>query len=653
MTKKVTQLRNLTIFAIIVETFFVFACYFFTKRTSLLNLSIYVIIKNIIIFIWLFYLSYLIEDNALSVTEIISNDAKNALIFGGVGLIQYDENRNIVWVSDLLVELDIDIVGVKLLEWQPQLNSLFEEEDIKVIDIKGRKYEAYNNMATKLIYLKDVTQYLSIKQDYEDQQIAMIYITIDNYEETLENVDEIKRASIQARSRQIILDWAVNNGIIIRRYKSGGYIGVLNERIYRKQVEGKFAVLEEFRKMSEEMNEVLTLSIGIGRNSRVLRELDEMATSALSLTYSRGGDQVAVKSGDDDKVVYFGGNTDISEKTNKVRARVIAQSLAGLIRSADKIIIMGHKDSDLDSFGGSIGVAKISQAYHKKTYIVVDFESIESKTRNVANIVKNDKRYEGMIVSPNEIIDNITKQTLLILVDHHKPSLSLSPSILEKVKNKVVIDHHRRGEEFIDSPILTYLEPSASSTVEMVVELCQYQKVEVKFTELDATVMYVGMLLDTNYFKQRVGVRTFESAAKLKDWQANVTQAYEFLKDDYETTLDKMTLSSNAYRYNDSILISLGEEDHIYPREMLAKSSNSLLEISGIDASFTIGYVDKNIISVSARSVKEINVQMIMEEVGGGGHFTMAAAQFEDKTIEEVKEIIEEAISQYLENRGE
>lgn len=653
MTKKLIQLRNLIIAVIFLETLIVLGLYLLTKKSSLFMLSVYVFVKNIIILACLFYISNHIEENAMSVSDALNNDAKNAFLFGGIGLIQYDENRNITWTSDLFKALGINIIGVKLLEWQPHLVSLFEDEDIKVIDIKGRKYEAYNSKESKLIYLKDVTQFLNLKQDYNDGQVVMAYITIDNYEETLENADEPKTALIQAKTRQVIVDWAYTNGIVLRRFKSGGFIAFFNERTYRNQVENKFAILDKFKAVSEELDEVMTLSIGIGRNSRVLRELDDMATAALNLTYSRGGDQVAIKSGDEDKVLYFGGTTDVYEKSSKVKARVIAQSLAGLIKRADRIVIMGHKNSDLDSFGASIGVAKIAIAYGKRTNIVVDFDSIEEKTKTVALAVRNDIRYTGMIISPLEALDMVTKNTLLIVVDNHKPSLAISSLLLDKVKNKVVIDHHRRGEDFIEAPVLTYLEPAASSTVELLVELCEYQKVDLDFNELDATIMYAGMLVDTNYFKQRVGVRTFQSAAVLKDWQANVNQAYEFLEDSYENTLSKISLTANAYRYNDHILISKGHDDIEYNRETLAKCSNALLEISNIKAAFTIGNVGKGVIAVSARSTKGINVQIIMENIGGGGHFSMAAAQFEDKSIDEVYQLLEEAINNYLDDRGE
>ena len=298
----------------------------------------------------------------------------------------------------------------------------------------------------------------------------------------------------------------------------------------------------------------------------------------------------------------------------------------------------------MDSFGASLGVAKIAKAYGKKTNIVVDLDSIEKKTKDVVTIVKSDERYKGLIVTYTEAMERINKNTLLIIVDNHKPSLAISSALLERVRNKVIIDHHRRGEEFIEAPVLTYLEPAASSTVELVVELCDYQNVDLNINELDATIMYAGMLVDTNNFKQRVGVRTFQSAAQLKELQANVTQAYEFLEDSYEDTLKKLSITQEAYQYNDYILIACGQENQEYSRTMLAKASNSMLEVSSIKASFTIGRVSKTMVALSARSAKDINVQIIMENMGGGGHFSMAAAQFENQSIEEVRVLLEEKL---------
>lgn len=652
MTRKLTQLRNLAILLLILEPIIIAVIYLFFPLVRIFSVLIYASIKNIILVVTLIYLSYILDNNALSVADALDEDAKNSLIYGGIALLQYDDNRNITWVSDLFIANKVKIIGLKVLDWQPTLAGLFENEEVKLIDIKGKKFEAYNNEDTHMLYLKDVSEYISLQQDYEDQQICVAYITVDNFDETLENLNESTAAKVQSVARQTIIDWAVENGMIIRRYKTGGYVAVFNERIYRKQVENKFGILDSFKKKCLELDEVLTLSIGIGRGTRVLRELEELAASALQLTYSRGGDQVVIKSGKDN-VRFFGGTTDVFEKSSKVRARVIAQSMAGIIKRSSNVFIMGHKFSDLDSLGASVAMARIVQAYNVRCNIILDFNSLEEKTANVAQIMVKDKRYDGLICSAVEAMERVGRDTLLIVVDNHKPSLAISNGLLETVKNKIIIDHHRRGEEFIDTPILTYLEPSASSTVELIVELYNYQNVDVEYNDLDATIMYAGILVDTNSFKQRVGVRTFQSAATLKELNADVVKAYELLEDSYEKTIEITNITKTAQPYREHILIAVCDNSYEVSSTSLAKSSNKLLEVSDVMASFSIGKISKNLTAISARSSRDINVQMIMEKMGGGGHFTMAACQIENKEPEEVSVLLKEAIDQYFLERGD
>ena len=402
MVKKLIQLRKILISLLLLEFIFSLLGYLFFKSEVSFFLAVYVFIKNTICILVILYASSVINDANYSVQESLNKETKNALIFGGVGLVKYDENRNIVWMSDLLHELGIRQIGHKLLEWQPLLASLFDDDDVKVIDIESRKYEAYNSKTSRLIFLKDVTDYETVAKEYEDQQLCVAYLTIDNYDESIEYADEQKAASIQSTTRQIILDWAVANGIILKRYKSDGYIAIFNERIYRKQIEDHFRILDDFKNKIEELGEVMALSIGIGRGSTVLRELEEMAISAISMAYSRGGDQVIVKSNNED-IRYFGGNSESNEKINRIRARVIAQSLSALIKQADNMMIMGHKQSDFDSFGASIAMLAISRAYEKKAQIVIDLDSIEEKTKQIATELKSDKRYNDVFVSPARV----------------------------------------------------------------------------------------------------------------------------------------------------------------------------------------------------------------------------------------------------------
>ena len=650
MTVKMARLRNGIMILLLIELVIGMLGYiFFSSRTSLV-LAIYIFVKNIIIFGLLFYATSLVTENNLSVSEILNDEAKNAFIFGGIGLIKYDENRNISWISDLFTEMKINIVGKKLLEWQPLLASLFEDDDIKIIDINSRKYEVYNSKENRILYLKDVSDYVGISKEFEDQQICVAYITIDNYDESIEQADEQTAASIQSTTRQIIIDWAKENGVVLKRYKSDGYIAVFNERTYRKQVEDKFKLLDYFKEQAEQLGQVMTLSIGIGRGSNILRELDELAFSALSLAYSRGGDQVTVKS-NDEPIRYFGGNSESYEKSSMIRARVIAQTLSTIIKQSDNVLIMGHKQSDFDSFGASIAMYAMCKAYEKKVSIIINYDSLEEKTKVIATSLRDDERYRGVFVSPLRAQELCQANTLLVIVDNHKPSLAIDYNILDLVKNKVVIDHHRRGEEFIELPLLTYLEPAASSTVELIVELFEYQKEKISVTEREATIMYTGMLIDTNYFRTRVGTRTFQAAAKLKELQANVSEAYKYLEDDYDTTLTKLSITQTAYRYRNDILIAFGRSDKIYSRTLLAKAGNELLGISGVKAVFIVGKTGKEEVSISARSTRDINVQLIMEKLGGGGHFSMAACQLRTEEVTRAINLLEEAINTYLDER--
>ena len=291
------------------------------------------------------------------------------------------------------------------------------------------------------------------------------------------------------------------------------------------------------------------------------------------------------------------------------------------------------------------------KAYGKKTYIIIDYDSLEEKTKTVATNLCDDERYRDVFISPLRAQELNMSNTLLVIVDNHKPSLAIDSNILDIVSNKVVIDHHRRGEEFVELPLLTYLEPAASSTVELIVELFEYQKEEICVTEREATIMYTGMLIDTNYFRTRVGTRTFQAAAKLKELQANVGEAYKYLEDDYDTTLTKLSITQTAYRYGEGILIAFGKLDKIYSRTLLAKAGNELLGISGVKAVFIVGKTGKEEISISARSTRDINVQLIMEKLGGGGHFSMAACQLEMEDVTRAINLLEEAVNMYLDER--
>lgn len=649
MSKKIFNLKNMMYIELIIEYIFCLSLSFFIKNTVFSIFCSYVFIKTLLI-ILLLYRQF--NQDQVDIGSIVGNDISNAAVFGGLGMIMYDDNRNIIWVSELFKELGLNLIGTKLLEWQPSLEVLFEQEDVKVIAVKNKKFEVFNNLNTRMLYLKDITEYMHLASDYHDEKAIMGYLNIDNYDDTIDRADEERVAIIQSTVRNCITKWATSYGIVSRRFKSDGYILFFDERTFHALVHDKFNILNTIKEEADKLGVVLTLSIGIARNYKSFKEMDEVANSAIMLAYSRGGDQVVIKS-NDEKIRFFGGNTETSTKNNKVRARVISQSLGNLIKSSKNVIIMGHQQSDLDSFGASLGVYQLAKSYNIPCRIVVDMESIESKTKRVVQDLKEDSEYQSVIVGPNKVLEFVDTSSLLVVVDNHKTSMALQPKLVNLVKNIVVIDHHRRGEEFIQSPVLTYLEPTASSTVELITELFEYCPNTIKLKELEATIMYAGMLVDTNYLKVRVGVRTFQSVTKLKELGANITLAYEYLEDSFDKVKERISVMQSAYRFKPNILIAHSRKEEIVSRALLAKVGNELLSTSEIEAVFTIGKVDNETIAISARSSKNINVQLIMEALGGGGHFSMAACQFKDSSFEEVLSMLEGKIEEYIKEREE
>lgn len=652
LSKTLIKYRNAVMFILLAEFIIAISISALMQSNYVLALSIYILVKNAIMMAIIYLLCRHFDQEQIDISTVLGEDVGNACIFGGIGLIMYDENRNIMWTSELFKELGMDLIGRKLLEWQPSLEILFEEESVKMIETNKRRFEVFNNASSRVLYLRDVTELKALNSAYHNERIVFGYLSIDNYDDTIASVDEQKVAMIQATIRNTISKWASDYGIVLRRFKSDGYILIFSEQIYVSLVRNKFDILETIKDEADKMGVVLTLSIGISRNYKTLKELEEMAGSALTLAFSRGGDQVVIKSMDE-QVRFYGGNSEASSKNNKVRARVIAKTLRSLIKSSSNVIIMGHKQSDLDSFGGSLGMYKIIESYGVPANIVIDINSLEDKTNRVVSSIKHNENYQGLIVSPNRAIELMKPTSLLIVVDNHKPSLAIDHKVIEIAKNIVVIDHHRRGEEFIDSPVLTYMEPTSSSTVELITELFDYQESTIKLTEEEATIMYAGMLVDTNNFRTRVGVRTFQSATKLKEQGANLSIAYQYLEDNFKDVMARINIMQTAYRYQDNILITYNNENTPVSRALLAKVGNELLATVGIDAVFTLGYIDEGQVAISARSSRNINVQVIMEALGGGGHFSMAACQLEDYRLEEATAKLEAQISEYLKERGE
>ncbi|MFL6559572.1 MAG: DHH family phosphoesterase, partial [Bacillus sp. (in: firmicutes)] len=446
----------------------------------------------------------------------------------------------------------------------------------------------------------------------------------------------------------ILNKWAQDNGIFLKRITSERFIAVFSEGILKKLENGKFTILDEVREMTSKQNVSFTLSIGVGTGVSSLPELGVLAQSSLDLALGRGGDQVAIKLASG-KVKFYGGKTNPIEKRTRVRARVISHALRDLIMASDKVIIMGHKHPDMDSIGASIGIYKVAQMNQKDAYIVVNMQEIDNGVKRLMSEIRNQEQLFSHFIGPEEALEIASDKTLLVVVDTHKPSMVMEERLLNKIDHVVVIDHHRRGEDFIANPLLVYMEPYASSTSELVTEFLEYQPKRGKIEMIEATALLAGIIVDTKSFTLRTGSRTFDAASYLRAHGADTILVQKFLKEDVDTYIKRSKLIESVTFYRDGIAIAKGTANDFNDQVIIAQAADTLLTMDGVLASFVISERSEGVIGISARSLGNINVQVIMEALKGGGHLTNAATQLSGLSIAETESKLKLAIDEYFE----
>lgn len=588
----------------------------------------------------------------LKAANIIGTDVQEAYNFGMIGLVVVDDMDTIIWTNELFSERQINIIDNNIFDWQPNLKILKDsktEEQTEKIEINGRVYEVKLLHDAGLYIFKDITSAEAYYTYSQEQAPVIGIIMIDNYADVSINVDE--NSDQVANVRKTINDFASKHNILLRRYRTDAYMAVMVYKDFElvRDVD-QFSVLDRVREMNAKEDTPLTLSMGFALGYLDVNKINEMAVSSIDIAMSRGGDQVVVsKYGEE--LAFYGGKSEAQERHNKVKARVMANSLIGLINTSSNVIIMGHKDSDLDSMGSSLGIKAICDNLNKPASVVFDPKSTESKTKNAITTLFSRDDINRIMISPHDVMDKLKSNTLVIVTDVHRPSMTLCPKLLEEATKVAIIDHHRRGEEFIESPIFTYIEPSASSASELVVELLHFASINPKLqlSSSFATFMLAGIYLDTNFFRAKTaGMRTFEASMILKEYGADNTQADDFLKDEFEEYTLKTKIMSNSSTPYLGVVVSLADSKDIIEGATLAKVANQTLQIKGVNACFVIGRISEKLVKISARSDGTINVQFIIEKIGGGGHFTMAAATFENSTIEEVNKKLLETLEQYI-----
>ncbi|MCR4440611.1 MAG: DHH family phosphoesterase [Peptococcaceae bacterium] len=510
-------------------------------------------------------------------------------------------------------------------------------DEITVIAYAGRKaffikmLEAAGERGKHLLLCEDITEQLRALRIYRETHPAMAFLQLDNLSEIMKTMAEEDKPHLLGALERVLAEWAGNVEGYLRRIGEGRYILFFTEWGFKQAEKTRFAIIDKIREIDFGNELPLTVSIGIGLHEENISELGRLAQSSLDLALDRGGDQIVVRS--PQGIKFYGGKSTSIEKRTKVKARVTADTLKDMINQSSQVVIMGHEMADYDSFGAALSLAKASSDLGKKAWVVVD-EHNPATDRLLAALPKG--ALAARFVSASEAGRRMIDKTLLIVVDTHKPSLLPNRGLLQMAGQVAVIDHHRRGEEFIDEARLVYLESYASSTSELVTELLQYLGDQVEIGKAEATALLAGIAVDTKNFMLKTGVRTFEAASYLRGKGADPVAVQNVLNDDLSTVIKKAEVLRNTRVLYGRIALGISEDVYPDAQLMAAKAADAMLNIAGVSASFVIWPFDGGV-AVSARSNGEINVQTIMEKLGGGGHLTVAAAQLND-SLTAVKE---------------
>ncbi|TSB47521.1 DHH family phosphoesterase [Alkalicoccobacillus porphyridii] len=566
-----------------------------------------------------------------------------------VGIILYNEDLKVQWVNPFVLNrLSHDVIGKQLSHISEDLLVILDEEsDTDTVQIDSSYYHVEIEYNERLIYLTDVTEKEETKELFEDTQTVVSLIYLDNYDEVTQGMEDQVRSRMMSAVTSTLNNWANEYDIFLRRTASDRFLAVMNYKSLLLLEENRFAIVDEIREVTSKEKASITLSIGVGTEEASLRDLGNVAQSSLDLALGRGGDQVAIKR-KDGRVRFYGGKTNAMEKRTRVRARVIAHALRDFVTESERVIVMGHSRPDMDAIGASIGILKIADVNDREGYIVLDQSDMNADVQRLMEEVETHDHLWSQFISPEEAVSLIDKDTLLVVVDTHKPSMVIEPKLLDMVNRVVVLDHHRRGEDFIHDPVLVYMEPYASSTAELVTELLEYQPKQLNMDRLEATALLAGIIVDTKSFAIRTGARTFDAASFLRSNGADTVMVQQLLKEDLEHYKKRAKLVESGEMYKDGYMIATADESEVYSQLVIAQAADTLLTMKRVVASFVISKRSDGLTSISARSLGEVNVQVIMESLGGGGHLSNAATQLEDVSIEDAKEQLQQAIDEAI-----
>lgn len=592
----------------------------------------------------------------------IKRSEQEALLKMPIGILMLNDLAEVVWINPTMQKLfgQEEILGKKLTEADEELakviNDNMSNKDSVEIKWQDKKFNMLVQNDINVVYLLDITHYAEIQKQYDDSRLVIGQIFIDNYDEVTQSMNDTNISNLSNYITNELSSWASQMGMFLKMIDEDHYFVLAYTKSLTQMEKEKFKLLDRIRERTSKQNFPVTLSIGLAYGGTDLAKLSRLSQSNLDLALGRGGDQVVVRGVDDSQARFYGGKTNPMEKRTRVRARMISQALQELMSQSDDIFVMGHARPDMDSIGACLGIRRIAKMNGKQCWLVLDTDNLHSDIQRLLDEIDNYPDIKESIISPEEALQKATKKSLLLMLDLSKPSISMSPELYDQLKNRVIIiDHHRRGEEFPENPMLVYIEPYASSTCELITEMFEYQSrySDDPINKLEATAMLTGIIIDTKSFSLRTGTRTFDAASYLRSVGADSQMSQHFMKENVQSFLQRNHLIDRVEFVGNGNAVVVGENDRAYDPVTAAQAADSLLTVSGVQASYVVTHRSEDIIGISARSNGETNVQIIMEKMGGGGHLSNAATQIEDRDILDVRKQLLDLIAQTEENNTE
>ena len=612
--------------------------------------NVIMIIPSILIFMAVVAYSYYannrrkseISETLQDLTLSVDTAAKSSLINSPFPLIIMESNGNVIWrsakfisefegfdinqyLTNLIDDIKSDIEETEKDDTKEKQISRHIELNDKHYEVLGkfvhsRKYDKkHDDKYMMMLYFIDETEIVKLKEEYKDSKSCVTIIMIDNYEETMQQLESEEKPQVTAEIDKCIYEWTdKSNGVLIKSDRDR-YVYLFEQRYFEKVKQDKFSILDKVKDIETKENVQITLSIAISNDGMTDKEKYKSAQAAMDIVLGRGGDQAVIRENEIYK--FYGGRAQEVEKRTKVKARVVAHALENLIKDASKVMVMGHTNPDIDSMGSSMGIYRLAKSLGKKAYII---DSSETNTLQSfkADLAK-EPEYEDILITKEVAEENIDKETLVVVVDTHKTTYVEAPELLKRTDKIVIIDHHRRSADYIENATLTFQEVYASSAAELVTELLQYAEVHVDLKTIEAESLYAGIMMDTKNFTFKTGVRTFEAAAYLRRCGVNIIRVKKWFQSNLDTFNKIAGIVKKAEIVNETIAIATYEKKDKEASLICAKAADELLTISDITASFVMGKVG-NKICISGRSIGDINVQIILEKLGGGGHITLA-----------------------------